>query len=443
VRNSTPIILLVLIIGLGFLVTHLENTTPTTQERKEIRKQVWDMDPDAVNQIRIYRAGLQLLSFVKETDTWQINEPFQVPAKGSMIKSFLDSLSRIKTSRRISLETEADRGALGPFGLSDSSRWIEIQMSGGSTQKIHIGSRTPVGTDRFAQVEGQHEVLVISAELIDWTGWDLDKWRDQRALAFDPYDVSQFSVRVGERQFSFERPSIDWLMVDPIRFPAHRDTINTLLSKCARIEIQSFLVDQSPQLDAYGLDRPKGEIRVTLRSDGSEKTLIWGNLVENKENEMAGMQVGGQSVWGIDPSIQGEIEKSLEGVRRTEALSFWPYQIKSLQIIHQENALEWNQETVEHKERIEALIRKLRDFRAHEFIDTPQDLKFYGLDEPRASVIALLDAPEREERLLLGNRREGDEVYVKLATYPSVFVLDSAALDLIKQEVDFWNKPSH
>ena len=301
--------------------------------------------------------------------------------------------------------------------------------------------RTPVGDNRFARVSGEAQILVVGSELIDWMNWPLEQWRERRVLRFDPYDVKAITLNVRERSLKLERPSADWLIVYPVRFPADADVVGRLLAKLSSLRIRSFLEDGAAELEPYGLDPSVSEIRITLRQDGSERALLWGHTLEGRDVEIACMLEGGQTVWGVLEADIAALEKDLTELRQSRVLSFRPHELRTLSLAHAGQEVELVKDDTEQWDRARALVKKIARFRATEFLDLPRELDVYGLREPAIRLKALLDAPPREETLLFG-RVQGDEhVYVKLGDYDSIFVIDSAAADLVKQEIEFWSKP--
>jgi hypothetical protein len=437
-RHSTTLILLVGVLALGFYIIQIDQDRSTTADRERPGHVIWDLDPDQINRINISQPSHQLV-FVRSAAGWQMQTPWNSVADPDIVGGLVNRFSRLKADRRLEPESEA---SLDLYGLTEPPSSIRVELSDGDFHEIHFGNQTVIGKKRYAEVEGETGIFVIDPTLPDWASRPALGWRDRYAFRFDPYDVRSFVLTQGEHEIHFDRPSADWMITQPTDFPADNNRIKEFLESLSRLQIKSFLEEEAPSLEAYGLDQPQGSVKIRMRSSTEELVWIWGGPVEGAEGEIACMLEGRSGkVWGVDAAITRQLTQGLDGFWQRRVV--WPqsFQIQKLHINYDHREISLNKEETEDWGRVEGFIKQIGLLEASQIINEPKELKHYGLEEPRGELTLTLAAPaERKWTLYLGSARARAEVYVKYEEYPDVLVVDRALSELIKQEVKFWFK---
>jgi hypothetical protein len=90
---------------------------------------------------------------------WQMTEPFEAQGDDARVEGVLGRLSGLESTRIIEAE-DVDPQA---FGLLEPALRVEVDLEGGQTQVLLVGSTNPAGYSRYVQREGEERVYLVGS----------------------------------------------------------------------------------------------------------------------------------------------------------------------------------------------------------------------------------------------------------------------------------------
>jgi hypothetical protein len=90
---------------------------------------------------------------------WQMTEPFEAQGDDARVEGVLGRLSGLESTRIIEAE-DVDPEA---FGLLEPALRVEVDLEGGQTQVLLVGSTNPAGYSRYVQREGEERVYLVGS----------------------------------------------------------------------------------------------------------------------------------------------------------------------------------------------------------------------------------------------------------------------------------------
>lgn len=159
------------------------------------------------------------------------------------------------------------------------------------------------------------------------------------ALFFNNNDCIKFSLKNSNGEFLFERKDFlsPWYMSSPKSVMADQDTVNSMLVLLRNLSVQREL-EQSNELQTFGLDHPALSLSVTL-VNGAQKTVYFGNNLDaNLESEIKFPSVYAQTtdrskVLVVDNSSLSSFTSPTYDTLRTKQISrFQPHDVSGIAI---------------------------------------------------------------------------------------------------------------
>jgi len=162
VRNT--IILIILLALLGGYVYFFEVRGNTGEEATPTPStvQVLDLNEDDVVGLTVQGPeGTTRLSR-PVGGQWQMEEPSQEPADDTRVGLVVSSLAHLSASRSLTETTD-----LEPFGLASPLWTVEVEVAGGTTERIQIGDKNPAGGQYYVKKEGDSAIYLVYASTIE------------------------------------------------------------------------------------------------------------------------------------------------------------------------------------------------------------------------------------------------------------------------------------
>ncbi|HID57359.1 TPA: DUF4340 domain-containing protein, partial [Candidatus Poribacteria bacterium] len=245
---------------------------------------------------------------------------------------------------------------------------------------------------------------------------------------------------------TLEKRGNEWYLSEPVEAPADPDKIKYLMDDLLNKRIKMRF--KTKELARYGLDKP--QITLSIWTEGSGENPYKSFLIGHKgvEYTVYAKEKGEPDVViGIESSALDDFTKSPSDMRQRKIMRFASKDLDSIKIVRANMAEitlqkdeEGNWRMIEpvksraDKDEVDKLAEAIRGIRVRVFEeDNPKDLSRYGLKKPSLQVEVKYG--ESTKRLLIGSKDpETGRLYVKLASQPYVYSIDSDLLDKIPKE---------
>ncbi|MFS8807055.1 DUF4340 domain-containing protein [Synechococcus sp. R6-10] len=168
-----------------------------TAEVKALQVQLAEAEPEVV---RLQRQDVRASG--AEHFTWQIVQPRELPADEINVNRLLNTLARLQAVE-FPAETQTD---LAPYGLEQPSARLTVELEGGKTLKVALGSEKD---GQVYVITSEHPaVATLLTSTADILRSDLEELRDHRIARLNANQVGQVTLESqGEKVTLTPRPS--------------------------------------------------------------------------------------------------------------------------------------------------------------------------------------------------------------------------------------------
>ena len=222
------------------------------------------IESSAVEQIELTtREGRRARLERRETG-WQVALPLAAQADAFVADAIASALAQLGS------ESVYDTPQpLAVYGLEDAGRDLRFH-AGGADHALRLGSKTPVGGNHYAFVEGQSRVYVVSSIAVNALTKSLDELREKRVLRFDVGSVERATVRWPDAHVVLSRGEAGWRLEEPLVGPADATTVESLLSDLSFLRASGFVDAPAPEQER-ALEHPELEVELTTKAEAEGK----------------------------------------------------------------------------------------------------------------------------------------------------------------------------
>jgi len=366
------------------------------------------------------------------------------PADEDVLSSILDALSQMKVDKVASSkepggqEGQEGREGIESFGLARPAVTLTLNIAGGKSLTVYVGSDTPTGSGTYVSVGGDARVLITNASsvypLMNHTVNDL---REKRLLDLPLSKINRVEFRYPAGSFAIVREGELW---KPGRLEGgvslDQFSVKNALNDLANLKADRFIDDEPRDLSRYGLDRPA--LEVSLDSSKLHNVVQFGG----KAGRQRYLKIAGKEpVFSITNFVFERLPRNIDDLRSRSLVDFKTDNVSALEISsatgyakYIKSGGKWKEQAMSgSKGRISdvaAALGAIKRLRIEEFVsDAPEEIASYGLGSG-AWVIAVT-TPARKIKILLGKEeRRGKEgrVYAKLAGEDPVYMVSNEIL---------------
>lgn len=153
-------------------------------------------------QVQLAEAEPEVVRLQRQDDTWQIVQPRELPADEINVNRLLNTLARLQAVE-FPAETQTD---LAPYGLEQPSARLTVELEGGKTLKVALGSEKD---GQVYVITSEHPaVATLLTSTADILRSDLEELRDHRIARLNANQVGQVTLESqGEKVTLTPRPS--------------------------------------------------------------------------------------------------------------------------------------------------------------------------------------------------------------------------------------------
>ena len=265
--------------------------------------------------------------------------------------------------------------------------------------------------------------------------------KEKKIFQFEEKDIAQITVRNAEGEFVLQKDKDNWKLAQPLATKADKSSADSLASDIAQAKTDRTLDEPNPNFKNFGLEPAVVKLTVKLGS-GQTHQLELGDKDFSSSSVFA--RIPGQNkILVLSSSLHSSATKKLFDFRDKNVLEFQRDQLKAMNILTKgkEYVLEkasddWTvkkpfQSRADNTE-VNSIVGDLEFAKVEEFVDSPADLKTYGLASPAVRVDLFLGDNRARKTLVIGNKIDTN-YYAKDEARDAVFKIKE---DLFKK-LDF------
>jgi hypothetical protein len=384
---------------------------------------------------------------------WKLTRPRALAADGQTVNEFLDKLQGAKVKEFVA---EAPK-SLDAYGLERPVRVaVHVGKDKDRSVKTLLLGKHDAGKGVYAMRSGESSVLLLPEDVWSSLPKTVAAVRDKGVLAFDREKVTRIEVQGPRGAVTLVRESDRWKITQPEAVAADQVETGAILSRLGALRAQAFVAE-----DAAGTARylAKPEVRVTLTEQGAPapRTLLLAPAPDKRDGRptaYAGL-AGGAQVVLVEATALTDLGKSMNELRdRTLVAGLEPKDVHRLQVrsdgktvlLERRGDADWRVlepgKGSARTGRVDDVLYGVRALKWKTLVaPKADDVAKYGLDKPAEVTLFRTDGTEIATVLL--GKREGDTLYVKLKSAPTVYAIDAKTFELPKVPDDLisWGAP--
>ena len=237
--------------------------------------------------------------------------------------------------------------------------------------------------------------------------------KEKKIFQFEEKDIAQITINNPEGQFVLQKDKENWRLVQPLSTKADKSSADSLASDIAQAKSERSLDDPNPNFKNFGLEPPVVKLSVKLGS-GQTHELELGDKDFSSSSVFARIP-GQKKILVLSSSLHSSATKKLFDFRDKNVLEFQRDQLKAMNILTkgkeyvlEKAADDWQIkkpfESRADNTEVNSIVGDLEFAKVEEFVDSPADLKTYGLSSPAARVDLFLGDNRARKTLLVGNK---------------------------------------
>ncbi len=429
-RARTPLILfliLLLVIGATYYLVK-------QQEKKQKMENLFLKLNAKVSKIEIDRKDGTKLVFEKEGPRWMMRDPKYAEADSYLLGRMEDEVSELRFERVV----EEKAGDLKKYGLVEPEVVLKVWEEGNlNPYVIKIGDKNPVSSDRYAVLEGQHRVVLLSSVFTDLLFKDVNDYRNKKIAKFDETKAKKIVVK-GKVNYVLQKKYKDWYIIKPVNALANNYKCDDILYSITGAEAKEFVKDMATEEDLkeYGLDKPLLKVTIDL---GDEKVRF---QIAEKDGEY--YLYKGNTIYKIDSSLYKAIAKNVKDLREKRLVRFYSFEVKALSWKRKGEEFRAEKERDKwmakkpfqaelEKNRVEDFLRNIEDLEAKDFVD---DIKSFGFKPDVTVKFELEDGRVVEVEM---QEKEG-KIYARDKSLNYLLEIHKTLDELFPEKAEDWKK---
>jgi hypothetical protein len=377
---------------------------------ESFRRRAFFSNPvESVSFVTVKRAG-GFMRFFQEENVWKMSHPHEGLATAEKIKELLSAVMTAQAVRFVwpsgstNENTSISSALLAGYGLDrDSAMVLTIGYLDGTESHLYCGK--DAGEKEFyALTSGADEIVTASNGIKKLLEKDASYYSDRRLFAIDPELVARFSLSKNGVVYMFSRnKSGDWRIDSPISASASAQEVEKLLKRLCSLThddtvtkaddsievvippLSSAKVSQSAALGEIRLENMRSRNIVSIDPSAVRRVAVW---KAGHEKPASVVYDAGRNSWSVESlgGIDGGVVDVVAVKKMLEAF-------KSL------------------------AAEKIVSLKAD-----AQELKLYGLANPRMTVAIDVQGGERTN-ILLGDTVVEGRSFASKGVADAIFVL--------------------
>ncbi len=373
-RARTPIVLfviLLLLVGGIYFLSHY-------QQKKKAEENLLVKLEHEVRRVELIRQDGADLVFKKEAGRWMMEKPKKVPADGYILGRIADEVKELRY-RRLVEEKATD---LKKYGLKDPKAIVKVWERGKTKPVvIKIGDKNPLNSNRYAKLEGDSRVVILSSLFTDLALKAPSDYRDKKIARFDESRAGKIQVQ-GKRSYTLVKKGDDWWMTEPVKSMADNYKCEDLLYTLTGTDAKFFVKDSAgeKEIKEYGLDKPDLVVKVFLKDKNQPIEL----KLKKKDDKVYLLK--DNMIVEVEESLFDSFDKDPREFREKKLVKFYSFDVKGFTWKRGKEVFQARKKGKEWEalkpfkapldgEKVEGFLRSIEDLQAQDFIDRPSGFK--------------------------------------------------------------------
>ena len=272
---------IVLLVGAYLLLSNRpepEYAGPVASDRQQLS----DVDGDRIVAMELAPRGGETIRLEREGAVWLVREPYPFRWDWPRLQELRASFASL-FAQRLVVEDPEDRAQ---YGLDPPLVVASARLESGETFEFHLGNRTSSGEAYFLSSRDDRAVFTVHAVHGTRFSWTVADLRDQTMPALTRDRVNRIWFRDGDHEVELvavgEQPRYAHLgsaqvMRIPYLAAADEERFASIARRVAEMPISDVVADNPSGYAEFGLDPPRGELRV--RDFEDELHLLLGATV--------------------------------------------------------------------------------------------------------------------------------------------------------------------
>ena len=276
--------------------------------------------------------------------------------------------------------------------------------------------------------------------------------QDKLFTALDGSKIDELKIKsAGGDVTTLKKEGDAWKIVSPLAAPAAGTTASGIANAMADMEVVRVVDEHPTDVKAFGLETPRIEVEFKS-ADGKvaghlfvgDKTATGSNLYVRRDAETRVVLVAQYHESALNQSTFDLRDKTIIKLDRAKVDGLdVNLDGKVMDLAKADGDWKMSKPLVARADAsaAEGLVSHLEGVQMKSIVTSspqPEDLKKYGFDTPQATISIHLGA--QRATLIVGGKVDDTAVYVRDASRPDVFTVETAAADDLKKPSDDYRK---
>ena len=381
---------------------------------------------DQITQVTLKKTGGDTTVLDKSAGgKWQITEPKPMRADQDAVKSLVTAVGSLNGDT-----TVTDKATdLSAYGLSTPILDVTVTKKDGKSQDILLGDDTPTGGGTYAKLAGNPHIYTIASYVksnIDKSSNDL---RDKRLLTFDQDKVTRVDLQpAGGPAIEFGKDNQnDWQILKPKPLRADGSQVDELIRKLKDAKMDAAISDEDAKKAAAAFaSGTKVAVATVSDANGTEELEVR----KDKDKNYYAKSSAVPGIYKVTADVGDGLDKKLDDFRNKKLFDFgWtdPQKVEIGKTAFEKSGEKWMSGSKQmDASSVETVVDKLRDLSAVKFPDT-------GGGADVLDITVTSNNGKRVEKVSIS--KQGDTYFAKRENEPSIYQLDSKAVDGLQAAV--------
>ncbi|MFZ2053263.1 MAG: DUF4340 domain-containing protein [Candidatus Aminicenantales bacterium] len=444
-KPKTTLILLLVFLVLLAAVLLFESKSKVRQEDKEKEKSLVDLAAGDIEKLTLKKED-ETITFARDNKgDWLITEPLEAKADSYEVNRLVDDFSSLKFDRLVEAEGDPAKYEIPKKELVLWTKGKEQPVT------ILVGMENPLDNSLFAKREDDPRIVLLSSSLKTGLDKKVFDFRQKDIFKFASEDVAAVKLTANDISWRALKKDGEWYLESPVKALAKKSRVEDVLRALSNLRAKEFVAEKKQDTDIFKFGLKDAEYIVSLYLPAANQEIVF-SLHKQDDTVYATTSLSTKIVTA-EERVMTDIEKKVEDLREKQVVVFNSWEASRLRIkrgdlslsIGKDEERKWRFEDAEKEEadgsKVETFIRKVESLEAVEFVDSPSDLRTYGLVQPQAEVTVWVKDGEKEKKyaILVGEKdTDKNQVIVKNPSLEYLFRVDAAFLDEFPKGVEDW-----
>ncbi|MCH8148568.1 MAG: DUF4340 domain-containing protein, partial [Planctomycetes bacterium] len=172
---------------------------------------------------------------------------------------------RVTVTEEVEVEEEPAENAESESDETDAAETVKKTEVRTEVYEIHLSDRSPIGEDTktYVSIGDQAVVGTIMKTVADKFRPDMSQWREMRIATTNLKSASKIDMTTAEGRTSLVKRDGQWVF-DEGDMSADSSQVSGWLEKLSGLEAVAFVNGEIEDLEKFGLEAPKADIRLTI-----------------------------------------------------------------------------------------------------------------------------------------------------------------------------------